>query len=88
MSAQVTPLVVSVCLNLVMRFPPVQRATAGGAHPALYTVQHCCWTRFPPSLPYPLPYPDLLAPRARAHILTGWRMDVRKTEHVPLSTAM
>jgi hypothetical protein len=56
MSAQVTPLVKSVCLNLVMRFPPVQRATAGGAHPALYIFAALLLdTIFPP--PYPTPYP-------------------------------
>ena len=57
-----------------MRFPPVQRATAGGAHPALYIFAALLLdTIFPldPTLPYPLPYPYLLAPRARARILTG-----------------
>ena len=77
MSAQVTPLVKSVCLNLVMRFPPVQRATAGGAHPALYIFAALLLdTIFPldPTLPPTLPlFASPARPRAHTYRLTHGR---------------
>ena len=77
MSAQVTPLVKSVCLNLVMRFPPVQRATAGGAHPALYIFAALLLdTIFPldPTLPPTLPlFASPARPRAHTYRLAHGR---------------
>ena len=84
MSAQVTPLVLSVCLNLICGFPPYS-VPLPEAHTRPYiSVQHSCWTRFlPPPIRTPT-RPLYASPTRHTYQLTRARGRPKQTEHVQL----
>ena len=70
--------------QLDMRFPPVQRATAGGAHPALYIcAAQLLDTISPPPIRTPT-RPLYASPTRHTYQLTRARGRPKQTEHVQL----